>query len=237
MFSHRSGETEDTTIADLAVATELGSDQDAARPPAASASRSTISFCASRKSWATRRSSPAARRSRASPRRTVFSSRTAPQPARDRGSRGRHDGSPFSCPAAPATRPATRRRPGLARRHPPLGLHGDHDGPGRARGVRARPDDRHVRRPAPADRRARRPPSRSARTRSPTCEAQRDRWTDPAYITTQARERLYYVKPGEVVYLVDDDLPPALAPQEQATGRATTSSRRAPTGCRSSSAR
>lgn len=47
-------------------------------------------------------------------------------------------------------------------------------------------------------------------------EAQRERFTDPAYITTQARERLYYVKPGEVVYLVDDDLPAALVPQEQA---------------------
>lgn len=46
-------------------------------------------------------------------------------------------------------------------------------------------------------------------------ESQRERWQDPAYITTQARERLYYVKPGEVVYLVDDDLPPELAPQEQ----------------------
>ncbi|GAA1958263.1 septum formation initiator family protein [Microbacterium deminutum] len=46
--------------------------------------------------------------------------------------------------------------------------------------------------------------------------SQRERWKDPAYITTQARERLYYVKPGEVVYLVDDDLPPELAPQEQA---------------------
>jgi cell division protein FtsB len=47
-------------------------------------------------------------------------------------------------------------------------------------------------------------------------QAQRERWTDPAYITTQARERLYYVRPGEVVYLVDNDLPPELAPQEQA---------------------
>ena len=46
-------------------------------------------------------------------------------------------------------------------------------------------------------------------------ERQRDRWQDPAYITTQARERLYYVRPGEVVYLVDNDLPPELAPQEQ----------------------
>jgi cell division protein FtsB len=47
-------------------------------------------------------------------------------------------------------------------------------------------------------------------------EAQRDRYSDPAYITTQARERLYYVRPGEVIYLVDNDLPPALEPQEQA---------------------
>ena len=49
-------------------------------------------------------------------------------------------------------------------------------------------------------------------------EAQRDRWTDPAYITTQARERLYYVKPGEVVYLVDNDLRPALAPAGAGAG-------------------
>ncbi|MEU1970073.1 septum formation initiator family protein [Microbacterium sp. NPDC019599] len=46
-------------------------------------------------------------------------------------------------------------------------------------------------------------------------EAERDRWTDPAFITTQARERLYYVKPGEVVYLVDNDLPAAQVPQEE----------------------
>ena len=46
-------------------------------------------------------------------------------------------------------------------------------------------------------------------------EQERLRWEDPAYITTQARERLYYVKPGEVVYLVDNDLDPASLPQEQ----------------------
>lgn len=45
-------------------------------------------------------------------------------------------------------------------------------------------------------------------------EAERDRWADPAYITTQARERLYYVKPGEVVYLVDNDLPDERLPLE-----------------------
>lgn len=46
-------------------------------------------------------------------------------------------------------------------------------------------------------------------------EAERERWADPAYITSQARERLYYVKPGEVVYLVDDDLPDSAIPPEQ----------------------
>ncbi|RLK48997.1 FtsB family cell division protein [Microbacterium telephonicum] len=47
-------------------------------------------------------------------------------------------------------------------------------------------------------------------------EQQRDRWADPAYVTSQARERLYYVRPGEVVYLVDDDLPVTAVPAEQA---------------------
>ncbi|MEV7609621.1 septum formation initiator family protein [Microbacterium sp. NPDC089320] len=46
-------------------------------------------------------------------------------------------------------------------------------------------------------------------------EKERERWNDPAYITTQARERLYYVKPGEVVYLIDNDLDPAALPQQQ----------------------
>lgn len=47
-------------------------------------------------------------------------------------------------------------------------------------------------------------------------ESQKARWNDPAYITTQARERLYYVRPGEVVYLVDDDLPASALPQDEA---------------------
>lgn len=46
-------------------------------------------------------------------------------------------------------------------------------------------------------------------------EAERERWADPAYITAQARERLYYVKPGEVVYLIDDDIPDSEIPPEQ----------------------
>ena len=34
-------------------------------------------------------------------------------------------------------------------------------------------------------------------------------------VTSQARSRLYYVHPGEVVYLVDDDLPASATPPEQ----------------------
>jgi cell division protein FtsB len=36
-------------------------------------------------------------------------------------------------------------------------------------------------------------------------EDERARWEDPNYVETQARERLYYVKPGEFSYLVIDD--------------------------------
>ena len=37
-------------------------------------------------------------------------------------------------------------------------------------------------------------------------DKQRARWEDPAYIRTQARERLYYVMPGEVNFLVINDV-------------------------------
>lgn len=36
---------------------------------------------------------------------------------------------------------------------------------------------------------------------------QRARWNDPSYIRSQARDRLYYVMPGETSYLVIDDRP------------------------------
>lgn len=35
-------------------------------------------------------------------------------------------------------------------------------------------------------------------------QEERKRWEDPAYIRAQARDRLYYVMPGEVSYLVMD---------------------------------
>ncbi|WP_231916301.1 FtsB family cell division protein [Microbacterium karelineae] len=38
-------------------------------------------------------------------------------------------------------------------------------------------------------------------------ERERDRWHDPAYVMSEARERLYYTLPDEIVYLVEDDLP------------------------------
>ena len=46
-------------------------------------------------------------------------------------------------------------------------------------------------------------------------ESQRERWSDPAYITTPARGRRYYARAGGVVYLIDDELPASATPQEQ----------------------
>lgn len=45
---------------------------------------------------------------------------------------------------------------------------------------------------------------RLAREQVEQMEAERDRWQDPVYIRSQARNRLYYVLPGEVSYLVMD---------------------------------
>ena len=36
-------------------------------------------------------------------------------------------------------------------------------------------------------------------------EVQRERWKDPAVVETQARERLLFVYPGDITYLVIDD--------------------------------
>ncbi|WP_084515738.1 septum formation initiator family protein [Microbacterium luticocti] len=47
-------------------------------------------------------------------------------------------------------------------------------------------------------------------------QRQRARYKDPAYITAQARERLYYANPGEVIYLVDNDLADSDVPREKA---------------------
>ena len=42
-------------------------------------------------------------------------------------------------------------------------------------------------------------------------DAEVARWSDPAYVEAQARDRLYYVYPGDVAYLViDDDAAPTV---------------------------
>ena len=61
VMSHRSGETEDSTIADLAVATNCGQIKTGSLSPLGPHRPSTTSCCASRRSWATRRSMPAAK--------------------------------------------------------------------------------------------------------------------------------------------------------------------------------
>jgi cell division protein FtsB len=38
------------------------------------------------------------------------------------------------------------------------------------------------------------------------------RWSDPAYIKAEARDRLYYVMPGETSFLVVDDVPAPVEP-------------------------
>ena len=49
VISHRSGETEDTTIADIAVATNCRADKDRFAQPLPTESPNTISSCASKK--------------------------------------------------------------------------------------------------------------------------------------------------------------------------------------------
>ncbi len=47
--------------------------------------------------------------------------------------------------------------------------------------------------------------------------AERRRWDDPAYVSAQARQRLKYVKPGEIGYvLLDDVAPPVSADPREA---------------------
>ena len=51
--------------------------------------------------------------------------------------------------------------------------------------------------------------------------SQRERWNDRTYVTTQARERLSYVLPGDISFLVINDLP-VIAPLEVDTSPVST---------------
>lgn len=53
-------------------------------------------------------------------------------------------------------------------------------------------------------------------------EKQRARWDDPAYVRTQARERLYYVMPGEINFLVINDIKVEASRTEAPTAALTT---------------
>lgn len=48
------------------------------------------------------------------------------------------------------------------------------------------------------------------RTEVDDLEIERDRWDDRTFVTTQARERLSYVLPGDISFLVINDLPVAV---------------------------
>lgn len=47
-------------------------------------------------------------------------------------------------------------------------------------------------------------------------ENERQQWNDRAFIETQARERLYYVEPGDISFLVINDLSPGQLTQQTA---------------------
>ncbi len=51
--------------------------------------------------------------------------------------------------------------------------------------------------------------------------SQRERWNDRTYVTTQARERLSYVMPGDISFLVINDLP-VVAPADGGAGSVST---------------
>ena len=238
MMSHRSGETEDTTIADLAVACTARS-----RPaprPAPSVSPSTTSCSASRRSSARRPSTPVPPPSRAS-RRRLGADLTdghrhrgggAPRRAQTRG-RGTPRRAQVPRPAARPGAKATAGRPGAKTAASRAAAKA---GPLRqAAAARAARDGRGSARcggswcwrrssccsPSPSSRRSAR--TCTSRVRSRPCasawprsqltveELQKEqaRWSDNAYVEQQARERLKFVKIGDRSYTVIDGDPPS----------------------------
>lgn len=43
-------------------------------------------------------------------------------------------------------------------------------------------------------------------------QRERERWNDPSYVKTQARERFFYVSPGEISFIVINDLDETFLP-------------------------
>jgi len=46
-------------------------------------------------------------------------------------------------------------------------------------------------------------------------KSERERWNDRTFVTTQARDRLFYVQPGDISFLVINDLPVPVAGTEE----------------------
>ena len=65
-----------------------------------------------------------------------------------------------------------------------------------------------------------------AAARATLAEAQADmkRWSDRAYIEAQARERLMFVYPGDISFLIVNDVEVATAPTEDVSGTIQTTS-------------
>ena len=221
MMCHRSGETEDTTIADLAVATNCGQIKTGA--PARSERVAKYNQLLRieeeprrrrgvRRPPAPSRASPAA--SRAEPERWPPDApavrRRDPRDVRTGRARGR--------PPGPRPRHPHPRRPGWA------GAGGSPLPPRTAAPAAVRRCCRSwlflivlARLPGAAVRRAsaaRSPHSqdkvaRPAAGRASSCATRRRAGSDPAYVEQQARQRLHFVMPGETSYIVLDAKPTA----------------------------
>ena len=205
MMSHRSGETEDVTIADLAVATNCGQIKTGAPARSERVAKynqllrieeiSTTPRCT--RAAAPSRASPAG--SRAEP---GHGHRALPRPG-------------VATPATPGRGAPAGRRPGVRPRHPPRwwpgwgGAGGSPRPPGPPRPpwcgaavARGLPDGAARLDPM-------RPTSPSGRHRGAedkaageqldvaALKAEQARWHDPAYVEQQIRQRLHFVMPGE----------------------------------------
>ena len=206
MMSHRSGETEDTTIADLAVATDCGQIKTGA--PARSERVAKYNQLlrieeelddAAR--YAGRGGLPAVR-GLAGSRLPTAGQVPVRAGARDRRAGRRGDAAvrarPGPATAAPPRRHRLRRS--LTGRAAVLGA-------GRVPCSRSRSPTRCVRylaQRSDIEHAARRQAARSRRSGSPSWRSRARRWNDPAYVEAQARERLHFVMPGETAYVVLD---------------------------------
>ena len=206
MMSHRSGETEDTTIADLAVATNCGQIKTGA--PARServAKYNQLLRIEEELDDAARYAGearlPAVRRLRRGLRCQQLDARRRPvaHPARGRGRAPRCARAPGPAPRrprGPQQQPGAAARTRRTTRLAILGLIA------LVLVVAVAPTLRVYLQPAGPDPAAWRPSRSRSSDDVAALQAQANRWNDPAYIEAQARARLQFVKPGQKSYTV-----------------------------------